>query len=80
MTTNWLSYWNMPVSKSPVTSNFQKRGTATPSAGLTLACGDRDECDDVTGIHRKPGRQAGAEEDPAVHSRLGGLERRDLPL
>ena len=37
-TTNWLSYWNIPVLNRPVTSNFQNRGTATPSAGFILAC------------------------------------------
>src|SRR4026207_1741036 len=34
-TTNWLSYWNIPVLNKPVTSNFQYRGTAKPSAGFT---------------------------------------------
>ena len=36
MTTNWLSYWNIPVSNRPVTSNFQNRGTATPERRVDL--------------------------------------------
>ena len=36
ITTNWLSYWNIPVLKMPVTSYCQSFGTAIPSAAFTF--------------------------------------------
>ena len=42
---------------------------------IDLGLGDRHQGDDVARVDRQPGGQPGAEEDAAVHARLGGLER-----
>ena len=58
MTTNWLSYWNMPVLKMPVTSYCQRRGTAIPERRIHLRWLGRNQRDHVAHLHPEAGRRA----------------------